>query len=180
MLTFETLRKILNEEKISQKLVTLPEDFFEEVKAYFKNKKKMDSDFELESAMSLFQSILDLREKKILTLALYFVRSGIIPGNLTNEEKDFFNNIVKDIKHFQQKKKQILVDKDEKKILVAITTPIPKFVGLNMKNYGPFRKSDIVTLPEDSAKLLISKGVAREMKIEKPKTNNNIVENRIA
>ncbi len=41
---------------------------------------------------------------------------------------------------------------------MAFLQEIPKFVGIDMGHYGPYRAGDIATVPEDNAKLLVDKG----------------------
>ncbi len=167
MLTYETLRKIVQEERASNSLTRLPEDFFEAVKVYLEKKAKIseskDDVWELESARRTLQDLLEIRDRKIVTAALYFERSGVVPDNITPEEKEFFDAFVKNIKEFKTMRKNILEGKPEKKELVAVLDDVPRFVGVNMKEYGPFRKGDVVTLPEENAKLLLEKKQARKI-----------------
>ncbi len=168
MLTYEAIRNAMLEEKKSTKLTELPENFFQEALVYLESKEKMKENkedaWELESAKRLLQDILEIRERKIVNLALYHVRSGIVPGNLMPEEKEFFDAVVKSIREFQERKKEILFGKKKKTRIVALLEDTPEFVGVDMKTYGPFKRGDIATLPEENAKLLLEKGLAREIK----------------
>jgi len=47
--------------------------------------------------------------------------------------------------------------------LVIFKTPIPKFVGVDMKVYGPFSQGDVALIPYENARALITKGVAEEV-----------------
>ena len=102
MLSYETIRKIANDEKNSQKLVELPEGFFEEIKIYLDKKAKLNESktdiWELQSARRVLQDILDIRERKLVNMALFNVRSGLTPDNLTHDEREFFNTLVNNIK----------------------------------------------------------------------------------
>ncbi len=169
MLTYETLRKIFTEERSTNKLVKLPENFFKDVKDYLDKKSKLQSKedkWELDSAKGTLEDLLEIRERKILTLAMYSARSGIVPENLTPEEKNFFDNIIKIIKDFQKQRKKALEEKPEKMVAIAVLEDIPEFVGTDLKSYGPFKKGDIATIPEDSAKLFVQKGMAKEINIK--------------
>lgn len=167
MLSYETIRKIATDEKNNPKLVQLPEAFFEEVKIYIDKKTKMSEGkqdiWELQSAKRVLQDILDMREKKILTSALYHVRAGIVPENLTDKEKEFFNTLVNNIKDFQSKRKEMLEGEPVRKYVVGILDDMPQFVGTDMKNYGPYVKGDVVTLPEEISKVLVERGSARKI-----------------
>jgi len=167
MITYETLRKIVNDEKNAAKLAKLPEDFFKQVKEYLDGKVQITESkadkWELDSARRLLQDLTEIRERKLLTLALFHVRSGVASENMTDEEKEFFDSVVNNIKNFQRRRKEAIEGQSEPKDLVAITTPLPEFVGINMKVYGPFNEGDVVTLPEPNADLLVKKNAARRI-----------------
>lgn len=170
MLTYEGIRKIVHEERTSQALTSIPEGFFREVKEYLEKKsqitKEKGENWELENAKILLKEILRLREKKILLAAFNFVNVGKIPENLTPEEKEFFQDVADALKKFQKKRKEIIEGKTEKKKVLAFLSDVPRFVGIDMKTYGPYKSGDVATVPEEIAELLISKGMARKMEIE--------------
>lgn len=170
MLTYETLRKIHKEEKSSNKLQKLPENFFRQVGLYLDKKSKMDKKeekWELDSAKSTLDDLLEIREKKILTQALYSARSGVPAENMTPVEKEYFQKLVQVVKDFQSAKEEMFHPDQKKLVLVALEKDIPRFVGQDMKEYGPFQKTDVTTVPEESAGILLKKGAAREIKAQK-------------
>jgi len=169
MLTYETIRRIVGEERTTQKLVGLPNDFFAKVTEYLKNKAKIadskEDAWELASAKRALQDLLDMRERKLMNLALYSIRSGTEPENMMQEERDFFIKTVENLRNFQDSRKQILEGKEERTDNIAMLEDVPEFVGTNLKTYGPFKKGDITTLSEDVTKVLIEKGAAKKMQI---------------
>ena len=50
--------------------------------------------------------------------------------------------------------------------LVRFMQPVPKFVGPELEEYGPFEEEDIASLPAEVADLLISKGRSEEIREE--------------
>jgi DNA replication initiation complex subunit (GINS family) len=48
-------------------------------------------------------------------------------------------------------------------IIVRVLKDVPQFIGNDMKKYS-LKEDDIVTLPQDIAKILIERGVAEEIK----------------
>ena len=44
---------------------------------------------------------------------------------------------------------------------VAILGDVPMFVGIDMKDYGPFKKGDVASVPKENSELLVSKSLAR-------------------
>jgi len=166
LLSYDAILKIVNQEKSEKNLVKLPENFFSDVNKYVENKSKMvdkENSWELESARRLVQDVLDIRERKILIHALYNVRSGMVSDNLTPEEKMFFDKVVEEIKSFREGLKRTVEGEPEKKDLIVIENDLAEFVGIDMKTYGPFRKGDVVNLPEENVKLLLDKKLAKKI-----------------
>jgi len=47
-------------------------------------------------------------------------------------------------------------------VFVRITSDVPKFVGIDLVEYGPFKKGDVVKLPKENANLLLKNGYATQ------------------
>ncbi|MDT7858434.1 MAG: hypothetical protein RQ930_00040 [Candidatus Aenigmarchaeota archaeon] len=176
-ISFEYLRKILNEEKKNPNLTKIPEDFYEVVKQYIEGKKKLakerKDEIELRNIERIVENIFNLRERKIVNFAIMYARAGVQPSNLTSEEKVFFDKLVELINSRREILKNIkaaLEEKEEKKefeILVVFKQDFPAFVGIDGQTYGPFKRGDIAKLPEENRKILVEKGVVEEFKVEK-------------
>lgn len=170
MLTDETIRRIFEEEKNSQGLTKLPDDFFEQVKEYIEKKSKMiriEADqWSLDSIKRRLRTIFGRRERKILNSAHGFIDSGVLPENLTPEEKRFFERVVECVKSFENEREEGFEKEQESPVLVTILEDVSKFVGINMKNYGPFRKGDLTTIPEPNADLLVKKNLAEKTEMK--------------
>lgn len=162
MITYEVLRKAVNEEKTSNRLSKLPDGFFDEAKEYLEKKAKLhgkEEGWELDSARNTLEDLLETREKKVLTAALYGSRTGVIPENMLLAERDFFDKVVEIIKEFREGKKKNL-DTGPETIEVEFTEDVDTFVGIDTNSYGPFKKGDKACIPRDNASLLIKKGSA--------------------
>jgi len=170
MLTDETIRRIFDEEKNAQGLTRLPEDFFGQVRTYLENKSKMakiePDRWALDSVKRRLRTIFQARERKILNSAPSFIDSGVPPENMTPEEGKFFEKVIERIKEFHREREEKFEEEEENLVLVTILEDVPKFVGINMKNYGPFRKGDLTTVPEPNADLLIKKGLAEKTEMK--------------
>lgn len=167
MLTFETIRKIVMEERGSKTLAALPDDFFDSVQVYFEKKSQVSREgedhWEIDTAKRWLQDLLEIRERKLLSQALFYVRSGAPSPNMTPEEKEFFDRMVSALREFQKKRAFAYDKMQEKKMAVALLQDIPRFVAINTKEFGPYRKGDIVSIPEENAKVLVEKGIAQEL-----------------
>ena len=164
MLTYESIRDAVSKEKGSAGLTPLPADFFMGARAYLDKKSKLrtkEDQWEYDQAKRRMQDLVELREKKILMGALYFVRSGVKPENLTEDEYMFLKSLASVIEDWQGTKKDMLESKVEPQHVVAFLDEVPLFVGIDRKSYGPFRVGDISTLPKENAELLKKKGAAK-------------------
>ncbi|MBI4173823.1 MAG: hypothetical protein HY519_03835 [Candidatus Aenigmarchaeota archaeon] len=85
-------------------------------------------------------------------------------------ERELFDKIVAIVREFQERRSTLLKEPGEEKKVVAMLDSVPAFVGLDTKTYGPFAKSDVVTLPAENAKFLVDKGLAEEMKLGNKQT----------
>ena len=110
-----------------------------------------------------------LKEERMLfdSLAGMFdrFREGIL-YNLLNES---FPSIEEN-KNPENNKEKNIADKEIKNgirkdtKLVRFVNPVPKFIGEELEEYGPFEEEDIANLPGEIADVLISKGRAEEIR----------------
>ena len=175
-ITFELIRKIQREEQRVSKLTKLPENFYKNASSYLNRKKKLAEKkddrkvaLEAKSIERLIEDIFNRRERKILNQVLITARTNIPPENLTEEEKDLFENLVNLVKERRKKGlNRILTEKKEELVsLVVFKEDFPEFLGLDEKTYGPFKKGDIAKLPEENVKPLLKKKVVEEFKVSK-------------
>ncbi|MBI2085564.1 MAG: DNA replication complex GINS family protein [Candidatus Aenigmarchaeota archaeon] len=172
ILTFETIRKIHKDEESSVKLSKIPEDFFEKAKEYVKSKEEAGKNDpsvaqEFQNVKHRLMFIMEARERKILNMALYSVRTGLPPENLTVAEKSFFENILTSLKNFKQFREDVLEPKINASLkVVALIEDIEAFLGEDMISYGPFKKGDIASIPGRNADILIEGKKAEFMKTE--------------
>ena len=170
MITYEALREYVIKEKNSPKLMELPDNFFQGVRAYLESKAMASEGkedlWELDNSRRMLHDLLDSRETKLVKLALVFVRAGVTPGKIMPEEKEFFDSLVECIKRFQESRKKTIEGRKEAMGTITITSDVPRFVGVDMKEYGPFKKGDIASVPLDNMKLLIDKGMAKPIEGE--------------
>ncbi len=164
MITYETLRKIEQEEKNSLKLVKLPQNFLQEAMDYLEKKKAMANEkedmWEHKTAVQRTDNIMQVRERKIVNFTLSFVRSGAIPENMAPEERELFDRMVKNLQDFQGQRKKAMSGEKFSMKTVAFLQEMPQFVGIDMGYYGPYIPGDIATVPEENAKVLIEKGAS--------------------
>tara|TARA_Y100000294_G_scaffold125461_1_gene116874 strand:+ start:393 stop:1034 length:642 start_codon:yes stop_codon:yes gene_type:complete len=155
----------------------------------YDEKKKVDR--QIDNAKRIIKEIYERREKKIIDIALIKSRtkSDILDkSNFLENEKIFFNGVFKVLDEFRNnviinimtgnspelkvenetKEKEIQAKTEENKQkttkLVRFLYSVPKFVGKELEEYGPFEEEDIANLPSEIADLLISKEKVEEIK----------------
>jgi DNA replication initiation complex subunit (GINS family) len=57
------------------------------------------------------------------------------------------------------KEKENPVEKQDPVVKVLVSTHVPRFVGVNSKEYGPFVEGDVVELPSAIARLFVSRNL---------------------
>lgn len=185
VVTFETLREIQRREKKSEQLSELKDEFYSAVKEYFERAGKEDLS-ELRNAQITFDDIVERREKKILNQALSTIRlrEKADIKLMSTREWELYEGIVSSLKNYREAidlkggkieikelaKPQTLSDlvTGEKNngsefLKVEILEELPEIVGTDLKDYGPFKKGDVTTLPKENALLFISNGKAKEL-----------------
>lgn len=168
MLTYDSLRKIVTEERSSNAFVKLPDNFLEQASAYIEMKEKgQEAQWEIDSAKRFFKDLLEIRERKLLLAASYAVHSGARPDHLLASELSLFNEVVALLK--ASKKQETGEKPKEKKKATNSTTiemlqDLPEFVGSDLKTYGPLKTGEHARLPNDVSALLIEKKAAKVAK----------------
>ena len=157
----------------------------------YDEKKKVEK--QIDNARRLIKEIYERREKKILNIALIKSRTKshvLDTSSLLDNEKKFLGEIesilnayrqniiykvmegnsISQIKHQEKEAKEEIdaannVEEETKTTkLVRFLYSVPKFVGTELEEYGPFAEEDIANLPSEIAELLIGKGKVEEIK----------------
>ncbi|MEM0333554.1 MAG: hypothetical protein QXX30_03810 [Candidatus Aenigmatarchaeota archaeon] len=174
IISFDYLRRILNEEKNSSNLTKIPDNFYELVREYIRAKIKIIKDkkdeIEVRNMKRIVENIFNIRERKILNLAAIYVRIGTKPINLTKEEEEVFQKICEILKKrrdFLTSLSKLIEGEKEVEKMIVFKQDFPSFIGSDGLTYGPFKKGDIAKLPDEDMKDLIERGVAEEFEIQK-------------
>jgi len=179
MITYNDIYEAARKERYSDQLQPLGKNFVEEVAEYIKDKKEIaskDNDVfsdvigktkkQLENAITLFNELMLRRRKKILALVLIAAETGISKQdfeNMLSFEREFFEEIMKNIDSTDKKIHEILNGKkqeEDKNELIIFKTDVGKFMDIDGDNLGPFEKGQIANIPKKIAKILIEDGKA--------------------
>ena len=146
---------------------------------------------QLENIYKILKELYERREKKIIVLALDRSRtkSNLVDTSaLLKEEKVFYDSLTNMFDNYRdsilmsilneqlpfmnpvedKKPRQEFQNAAPKKQtkLVRFISPVPKFVGPELEEYGPFKDEDIANLPSEIADVLINKSKAEEINEE--------------
>jgi DNA replication initiation complex subunit (GINS family) len=146
---------------------------------------------QLENIYKIIKELYEKRESKIIQVALLDSRgeNKMEYDAMLDEEKEFYNKILSLLDEFREnilvnvtngkkpeingkaEKKEEKVKKEEPKEIkkdenikvVKFTSSIPKFIGEDMEDYGPYEEEEIASLPLKIAEVLISNNKAEEV-----------------
>jgi len=157
-------------------LVRLEDDFFDSLRVFINEKKekiKQQRDLfdnrlsqELFNIKNMLEQIISLRQKKIINKAIIYVQTGEEDiDNMLLVEQRFYKKLVKLLEQYNDLVSGLFTDSKKQGLevkTVEILQDVPKFMGTDMKEYGPYKVGDVVDLPLSIAKIFFDKGIAKE------------------
>lgn len=212
--TYDLLFDILRYEKSRDELQALDEDFFKNISEYLEIKQVLLLNvntptgereltrIQINNVKKILTELYERRERKIINLALYKIKTGSELVNsvaLLKEEKFLFDSIFDVLFKYRSQILEVLLDNKvpnptstlnsmntletplnsvQKKSMdsqeesfdiiksVRFLKPVPKFLGPELENYGPYEEYDIASIPSRIANILIRKERAEEIKSE--------------
>jgi len=202
-ISYDLLFDILRYEKSREDMQSLDKDFFKKVVEYLKQKdasmlsintsttERELTRIQVNNIKKILQEIYDRRERKIINLALYKIKTGsemINTNVLLEEERIMFDNLYLLFSKYKssildnmlnnkmpfadnldtpksEKKKETFYD-PEQIVSIRFIKPVPKFLGPELDTYGPFEEQDIASMPYKIATILISKNNAEHIRSE--------------
>lgn len=183
-LTFEKIREAQRREKKETPLAVLEADFYPSLAEFMKVTRQdyaqnpdTEKLREMGNAAKLAKDLFDKREQKILLKALRAVRGGKgKEENMTSEEKKLFDSLVHSLEQHRNsfegtlggrretKEPKTLLNKTAHKVvLVRVLKEIPRFVGSDSTEYGPYKQDSMVKLPEKETGLLLKRNLVEKM-----------------
>ncbi|KKN21587.1 hypothetical protein LCGC14_0923850 [marine sediment metagenome] len=131
--------------------------------------KEIDLDKVIEAEKLLFQNLIGAIKgyKKIKAIAIYEEEEKLKSTNLIVPKEDKTAEKHQSDESISQEEltKYKILDEEINYILVRFLKRSPPLVGIDLINYGPFEKEDIVNLPLKNAKILIYEKFAEEIEL---------------
>ncbi|NOZ76663.1 MAG: hypothetical protein GXO65_03100 [Euryarchaeota archaeon] len=193
----KVLREIHRKERMSPYLSNVGKDFYRAVMGYIREFDRRIEEAagdksrqavllgERETLKNTVIDIFEIRERKIVTNALYYAKSGeeIELENLTSEEEVMLKSICGIINKYRKDVLRDLLpgggraeqpepaarpraapEKEEgddiEYITVRILEDLPPISGIDNRIYGAFKAEDVVTMPKKNASVLLGRGAA--------------------
>ena len=177
-LDYDEVRKIYRLEKNNSRLAEVEEDFLDSLKEFFEGQRKdyLQSLNDLSSTKAksfsnlkkIIGEIFSIREKKLLNKALIASRTGDIENErMALQEKETLEELLAVLNRHQEILDGIFIGKAKQarageKVSLKVMQDVPAFMGADMKEYGPFTRDKVVSLPEKIASLLVSRKLAEK------------------
>lgn len=176
--SLDKLVNVFREEKTSKELVELSEEFYQDVAKYISRLT-----FELKRGDVVRRELLQEELRNVVYMvqeihlarvfkALDKIARGRLPSPVLERERYAFSEMRQILEKLQAEivypaitgKVAVAPPHERTRILLLMLADIhEKIVGVDMRNYGPFSKGEVVTLPEPNAEAMIKHGVARKI-----------------
>lgn len=176
---YRRLKETIKNELESDNLTDLDADFFSLVREYLRevNFKKPKNELhrellekQIDVATKISEELFKIRLQKTLNLVILGDMDQF-NNVLTKEEKFIFEKVSELI----QKEKNITIEtkslRDKKSMyikdgtFIKILDKIPKILGVDKREYGPFNPQDMIIMPKENAKTLIKRSVAEQINL---------------
>ncbi|MFI5450298.1 MAG: hypothetical protein ACHQ03_11110 [Candidatus Bathyarchaeia archaeon] len=178
---YNELYKAWKSEKCSEKAQPLAGDFYRRVQAYLSGLEQDSASLEahtLQGRLALKEKevvsrlLRELKEARLQKLVSITKRQGDMDSTgLTDEEKTLVKGIEDSMKAFGQGRNEPARTGDaasEEPIelsVVRFLQDIPEIVGTDLKIYGPYKKEDVGSLPNQNARALVMQGAAKKIEV---------------
>ena len=170
---FNTLRKLLHDEKeAGNRLVSLPDDLQLRVaKCIAKFNSDLEKGMDLEALRarenfkSAFRELVTLRLRKIVQRASY-ADLGTDNGDMKPDDLEVYEKVISFVEARKQRLADVLegrVQQIQRNKKVRILKDIPQYIGSDKGAYGPFRKDEVLELPDAELEWLVKNGFAESL-----------------
>lgn len=177
--SLDDLTNFYRAEKTSRELVELPDDFYLSVAKLIsrlslelKRGDPIRRDLLKEELRSVVHMVQEIHLARVLK-AIDRVVHGSIPSPVLERERYAFSEVRQSLEKLQAElvipaitgKVAVAAPIERTRVLLIMLADIPeKIVGADMRNYGPFIKGEVVSLPQSNADMMVKHGIAREIK----------------
>jgi len=178
---YTELYKAWKSEITTEETQPLPEDFYQRAEAYIGGTEQEGASTdkhtangrillkEKEIVRRLLRELKEVRLRKLVALAQN--GEAVNDANLTEEERKLAREIAQSVQALNQDRpvpKPSVPEEKEEKVELSVLRflqDIPEIVGTDLRIYGPYKKEDVGSLPNQNAIALVKQGVAKEIEV---------------
>ena len=178
---YNELYKAWKSEKSSEKTQPLASDFYQKVQTYLSGLEQDSASLDahtLQGRLTLKEKevvsrlLQELRETRLQKLVNITKQHGTVDAtDLTEEERNLVKGIDDSLQAFEHGRSDLAgtantASEDRIELsVVRFLQDIPEIVGTDLKIYGPYKKEDVASLPDQNARALVKQGAAKEIEV---------------
>lgn len=178
--SYDDVKQVWLAEKTSRELIEIPEEFYQNVAKYaaqlnleLKRSEPLRGELLQEELQNVFQMVQEIYLSRTLK-AIDEVAQGRLPDLLLERERYAFNEIRQSMEKLYAElisatitgKAELAAPREITNVLLIVLAEVPTIVGDDLRQYGPFKKGEIASLPRRSAELMVKHGLARKIEVK--------------
>jgi DNA replication factor GINS len=178
--SYDDVKQVWLAEKTSRELVEIPEEFYQNVAKYvaqmnleLKRSEPLRGELLREELQNVFQMVQEIYLSRTLK-AIDEVAQGKLPDTLLERERYAFNEIRQSLEKLCAdlipptitESAELAAPREITNVLLIMQAEVPTIVGDDLRQYGPFKKGEIASLPRRSAELMVEHGFARKIEVK--------------
>lgn len=178
--SYDDVKRVWLAEKASRELVEIPEEFYQNVAKYLaqlnlelKRSEPLRGELLHEELQNVFQMVQEIYLSRTLK-AIDEVAQGRLPDSLLERERYAFNEIRQSLEKLCADlippaitgSAELAAPREITNVLLIMQAEVPTIVGDDLRQYGPFKKGEISSLPRRSAELMVKHGLARKIEVK--------------
>ncbi|MFB0500487.1 MAG: hypothetical protein ACETWO_04360 [Candidatus Hadarchaeaceae archaeon] len=178
--SYDDVKQVWLAEKTSRELMEIPEEFYQNVAKYvaqlnleLKRSEPLRGELLREELQNVFQMVQEIYLSRTLK-AIDEVAQGKLPDTLLERERYAFNEIRQSLKKLCAElipptiteSAELAAPREITNVLLIVQAEVPTIVGDDLRQYGPFKKGEIASLPKRSAELMMKHGLARKIEVK--------------
>jgi len=178
--SYDDVKQVWLAEKTSRELMEIPEEFYQNVAKYvaqlnleLKRSEPLRGELLQEELQNVFQMVQEIYLSRTLK-TIDEVAQGKLPDTLLERERYAFNEIRQSLKKLCAElipptiteSAELAAPREITNVLLIMQAEVPTIVGDDLRQYGPFKKGEIASLPKRSAELMMKHGLARKIEVK--------------
>jgi len=178
--SYDDVKQVWLAEKTSRELMEIPEEFYQNVAKYvaqlnleLKRSEPLRGELLQEELQNVFQMVQEIYLSRTLK-TIDEVAQGKLPDTLLERERYAFNEIRQSLEKLCAElipptiteSAELAAPREITNVLLIMQAEVPTIVGDDLRQYGPFKKGEIASLPRRSAELMVKHGLARKIEVK--------------